>query len=61
MCKDVRPKRGSVGSVTTTRLEGEPLGARDTTVWVEDSVETLRMARTMREDCGSMETLFSMN
>jgi hypothetical protein len=60
-CKDVHPKRGSVGSVTTTRLEGKPLGACDTTVGVGDSIEILRIARIMRKDCGSVETLFSMN
>jgi hypothetical protein len=47
--------------MTTTRLEGESLGACGTTIGVEDSIETLRMMHTMREDCGSVETLFSMN
>jgi hypothetical protein len=60
-CNDAHPKRGSVGSVTTTQLEGESLGTRDTTVRVKDSVETLRIARTVREGCKLMKTLFSMN
>ena len=45
----------------TMQLEEEPLGARDTMVRVEDNVKTFRIARMVQEDCGLMETLFSMN